>query len=107
MVYFLQRRDGLVKIGYTDSLKQRIQVLTSAHSKKLHSGKRMTLRLLATVEGGREREKELHQQFRHCRVEGEFFQKCDCICQFVSCVNPKFQRLRSTYHSSDCPNKTS
>ena len=52
VIYFLQREsDGLVKIGTTIKLGNRITALKKRHGK---------LRLLGIIEGGRVREKVVH-----------------------------------------------
>ena len=57
------------------------------------------LRVLAKLEGGRERERELHAQFKAARLKkntrmSEWFRMSDDLCCFLSTLNPKL-RLRS------------
>ena len=63
MVYFLQdmRRDR-IKIGYVDVMSVEDRV----HQIRLNN--RGLIRLLATIEGKRERERGLHQKFQNSRV---------------------------------------
>ena len=60
MIYFAQPVDGgPIKIGTTENLDSRLYAL------ERHYG--CLLALLATMEGGREREVEIHAQFAHLR----------------------------------------
>lgn len=81
MVYFVQdMRRHLIKIGYTQSMTSRLQTLKSEFG---------LVRVLATTQGMREREQELHRQFHEDRRDGEWFRMSDAICCFVSRLNPK------------------
>jgi hypothetical protein len=61
MVYFLQPTDGgPIKIGYTDNLDQRRLQL------QVHYG--TSLALLATMEGGKEVERAIHERFAAHRI---------------------------------------
>ena len=56
------------------------------------------LRVLAKLEGGRERERELHAQFKADRLKknarmSEWFRMSDDLCRFVSTLNPRLQLL--------------
>ena len=63
MVYFLQdMRQDRIKIGYVDVMTVEARV----HQIRLNH--RGLIRLLATIEGKRERERELHQQFQSSRL---------------------------------------
>ena len=64
-IYFIGDGEH-IKIGYTkgDARKRLAQ---------LQTGNSRALRLLATVEGGPDKEVELHQQFDSCRLTGEWF----------------------------------
>lgn len=62
MVYFGQAQNGLVKIGWTESVFARIQSI-SAHV-------RQRVQLLAAVPGTRQDEAELHRRFAAVRVHG-------------------------------------
>ena len=93
MVYFLQdmRRDR-IKIGYVDVMS----VENRVHQIRLNN--RGLIRLLATIEGKREPERELHQQFQKSRVlintrYGDWFRMSDDLCCFVSSLNSKLRLL--------------
>ena len=94
MVYFLQdMRQDRIKIGYVDVMTVEARV----HQIRLNH--RGLIRLLATIEGKRERERELHQQFQRSRLlvntrYGDWFRMSDDLCCFISRLNPRL-RLRS------------
>lgn len=56
IVYFLQRADGDIKIGYTSTygFQRRMRALTREHG---------ALKLLGVVPGHRDKEQSLHQRF--------------------------------------------
>lgn len=74
-VYFIQRADGLVKIGFSHSPQLRLSQLKTQH------GCGMTL--LATTQGARLKEAELHKKFAEDRVAGEWFHPSDQLMQFI------------------------
>ena len=93
MVYFLQdmRRDR-IKIGYVDVMTVEARV----HQIRLNH--RGLIRLLATIEGKRERERELHQQFQSSRLlvntrYGDWFRMSDDLCCFISRLNRRLRLL--------------
>jgi hypothetical protein len=59
MIYFLQRADGLIKIGTTNHYPQRLRALEKEEGK---------LALLGWAMGGMTEEGELHDQFALCRA---------------------------------------
>lgn len=63
-IYFLRRRDGLIKIGTTTDLTTRIEALAAAHG---------PLDVVRVINGDLLRERQLHQQFRAYRQFGEWF----------------------------------
>lgn len=75
-VYFLQRQDGLIKIGYSQDAKVR--------ASQLHGPIGQRLRLLATMPGGCEKEAELHKRFARHRVRGEWFNPSPEITDFIN-----------------------
>lgn len=77
-VYFIQRADGLVKIGFSCSPSLRLSQLKTQH------GCDMTL--LATTQGARLREKELHETFTHDRIVGEWFEPSDQLMKFIKAL---------------------
>lgn len=77
LVYFVQAGEGgPIKIGYTSfSVEKRIATLQTAQPERL--------RLLATVEGGRN-EVFLHDYFSKHRKNGEWFEPHSDILQFLA-----------------------
>lgn len=63
-IYFLRRSDGLIKIGYTARLKDRMSALSKSHG---------TLEVVRVINGDRHREKRLHAQFARFHQFGEWF----------------------------------
>lgn len=60
VVYYLRRRDGLIKIGFTSNLALRAGMLTQTYG---------DLDLLATEPGSRNIERQRHRQFRTARLD--------------------------------------
>ena len=78
--YFVQKGDdGLVKIGYTRNIKQRMQSLKTKH------GKDCILR--ATRIGGRQREMAYHFQFAADCIEGEWFHPSEALLAEIERLN--------------------
>lgn len=75
-VYFLQAEgDGLIKIGRTINPDKRVRELqTLAPS---------PLKLLALVEGGKDREREIHEMFVDARSHGEWFEPTPQLLRFI------------------------
>lgn len=66
-IYFLRRKDGLIKIGYTANLKRRLEHLTKSHG---------ALEIVRLINGDKHREKRLHGDFRAFNQFGEWFRDC-------------------------------
>ena len=64
-VYYLRRKDGLVKIGYTNNLVRRRTALEKQYG---------PLKLMCAHYGYRNVEGKIHQMFEEYRVEGEWFE---------------------------------
>lgn len=77
MIYFMQAVDGgPVKIGFTDDLPTRHYQLERNYGRPLA--------ILATMEGGREREAEIHARFAHLRLgKKEQFRPGVDLMQFI------------------------
>lgn len=75
-VYFVQQAStGLIKIGYTGNVEQRVSSLRNGHG---------DLVLLAVIENGtRLAERNLHEMFASCRVSGEWFRPHDDLLRFI------------------------
>lgn len=95
MIYFLQRKDGNVKIGYT-----RGQV----NGRKAELERRYgSLILLGLHEGGLEVERHLHWRFRQFRLDGEFFIYSDELADYVATNAINSRPFNSPIHLPQCP----
>lgn len=66
MIYFIQTADNqYIKIGKADNPAKRIA--------ELQTGAPLRLKILATMPGGHEIERAIHQRFSHLRTQGEWF----------------------------------
>lgn len=83
VIYYLQRADDLIKIGYSCRLKTRISTLQQVHG---------SLTLLATHPGYRSAERALHQRFADDRVEGEWFLPSDDLLAHIALVNRRAEK---------------
>lgn len=63
-IYFLQRADGLIKIGTSHNFPVRLAHLTKSHG---------MLGVLRLVHGGAKRERQLHTKFKRFHEYGEWF----------------------------------
>ncbi|NRF60890.1 GIY-YIG nuclease family protein [Vibrio coralliilyticus] len=69
-VYLIKAVDSKIyKIGATTELDKRIKALQNFHHERLE--------LIASGKGGKKLEKELHKQFAHLQVKGEWFKLSD------------------------------
>lgn len=86
MVYFVQdMRKSLIKIGYSNQVSARLQVLRSQFG---------LVRLLATIDGMAARERDMHNLFHADRVKGEWFEMSNDLCRFITQLNTRLT-LRS------------
>lgn len=84
MIYFIRgQRSGMVKIGSTENLKERLRAL------KVGSPER--LEIMALMEGGAEEERRLHETFAECRSNGEWFHPRTELLAFIEklSLNPR------------------
>ena len=65
MIYFIKSESGHVKIGYTKNVENRIESFSTAHG---GMGK-----LLFTIPGNYELEKELHEKYKKYHYSNEWF----------------------------------
>lgn len=78
-VYFVG--EGMaVKIGFTEDVKRRFSSLQCDHHAELT--------LLATIPGPPSREAELHRQFRHLHIRGEWYRLEDELRDFIGGLGP-------------------
>ncbi len=77
MVYFVSQGNK-VKIGFTNNIKQRM--------KNIKTSSPLSLKLLGTIDGDRNVEKELHLKFHQYKdnLFGEWFQWSDEIRDYIN-----------------------
>jgi hypothetical protein len=73
-VYFIRAGDA-IKIGRTTNLAARFRALATASP--------VPLELLATVSGGRELEAQLHREWQHLHIRGEWFEADEELLRFI------------------------
>lgn len=78
-VYFLSSH-GLVKIGFSTRLEQRIQALRASSP--------VVLELVAAIPGTRQLETSLHQQFKKLRKHGEWFLAAEPLSSYILGLPP-------------------
>lgn len=75
-VYFVREGAvGPIKIGHAFNVAKRLATMQTANPR--------ALRLLREVDGGRERERELHARFSHLRIRGEWFRPDPYLLGFI------------------------
>lgn len=74
VVYFVQRRDGAIKIGTTAHLRARLASLTREHG---------TLAVLGLMRGGFTEETQTHKRFEDARLGGEWFSPSTELLSFI------------------------
>jgi len=76
-VYFIREADGgAVKIGISSSVSKRLCELQTGNPRKLE--------VVHVIPGGLKKERELHNKFRNHRLEGEWFEWCNMIEDFIN-----------------------
>jgi len=76
LVYFItaSNKDN-IKIGCASCPEDRLDYL--------QTGSPVRLKLLGVMEGGRKKERELHNQFAHLRQHGEWFERSESLLNFI------------------------
>ena len=83
LVYFI-KAGRKIKIGQSLNPHRRLKAIQGGYSTKTpRTLDTSNARLVATEPGGQAREFELHQQFAHLRVEGEWFQHADELRDYI------------------------
>jgi hypothetical protein len=75
VVYFIRAGDA-VKIGRTANLAARLRSLATASA--------VPLELLADVPGGKREEAELHRQWQHLHIRGEWFEASEELLHYIA-----------------------
>lgn len=82
-VYFI-RCEGFVKIGYAIAPHKRLKQLQATDGTKYPDGMNCsTAALIQTEPGGINRERDLHQQFKHLRHTGEWFTEAKELTDYI------------------------
>lgn len=84
VVYFAQAENGLIKIGNTSFIEDRLF--------SLRMGSPIAINLLATTKGDRAREKQFHAKFAAHRLHGEWFRPHPEILDEVARLNLRSAR---------------
>ena len=75
-VYFMQREDLLIKIGFSHDASKR--------SKQLMGANACDLKILLTMDGGQPLETELHKRFKIDNHHGEWFRPSLELMNFIN-----------------------
>lgn len=75
-IYFMQAGKGPIKIGFSTNIKSRLPEIQRWHPEEI--------RLLKTVKGRIEGEKDIHRLFREDRIRGEWFKPSDKLMAFIN-----------------------
>jgi hypothetical protein len=90
VVYYVQRSDGLIKIGTSRQLAARLITLKREHGE---------LTLMAVHGGAHKEENAAHTQFRELRVEGEWFRAEVPLVEHIA----KMRQEASTFRRPGLP----
>ena len=86
MIYFITDYD-YIKIGTTNNLFTRFNELQTSNARKLH--------IVATTEGSYKEEADLHNKFKDCRYNREWFHYTEDIQSFIKSLD-KYDRTVET-----------
>jgi hypothetical protein len=94
MIYFVQSKQGFIKIGTAIDVDSRLSNLQTASP--------TTLKIKAVLEGSYQTEKGLHELFEHIRYKGEWFKYNDELKYFIRAIrsNPSENNIYSLYRIS-------
>jgi len=76
-IYFVQRADGLIKVGFSDDFENRFDRLSKSHP---------GLKVIRVIEGDRRREKSFHHALRSHHEYGEWFRPEPEVFDFIENV---------------------
>ena len=78
-VYFAEAENGLIKIGYSGDLNNRIR--------NLNGGSPIKIQLLASKPGTKNDEEKLHAKFKKYRKRGEWFEANSKLSDYIKEIN--------------------
>ncbi|KKK58276.1 hypothetical protein LCGC14_3046080 [marine sediment metagenome] len=85
MIYFIQAENDLIKIGYTNDVKQRLRTLRTMSPERLN--------LMKTIKGDQKQETLLHRRFKHLRSHGEWFRSEQELLDYIIYLHsPEYYR---------------
>lgn len=87
-VYFM-RCGPYIKIGYSVNPRTRLSQLRSDPTKCPADIDRSTIELVQTEPGGRNREYQLHQQFKHLHHFGEWFTEAPELTEYIESLSER------------------
>lgn len=91
-VYYVQRTDGLIKIGYTSQLRNRMSALRAEFG---------PLTQLAVHAGGYKAEQSMHRKFAAHRVRGEWFRpSADLLAHIARIIESQQSRTTPVVESA-------
>lgn len=73
-VYFVQRSDGVIKIGFTMNRAKRFRKLEREHG---------PLKILRLIKGTFTTERQIQKRFKDCNISGELFSPTDDLMAFI------------------------
>lgn len=77
-IYFIQRADGLIKIGYSSNLASRLDQIRKSHGDVV---------VLKVINGDQRREREIHYQFDQHREYGEWFRPDTAVVDAINAIH--------------------
>jgi hypothetical protein len=88
-VYFL-RCEGFIKIGYSIAPRKRLSQIRGGDATRCPEGiNRSSIVLVQTEPGGRQRERQLHQQFKHLHHWGEWFTEAPELTEYIESLSER------------------
>lgn len=91
IIYFAQEQTGLIKIGITTNLFQRLN--------SLQMERNTILNLLFHTTGNKIIETELHTKFSHLCEEGEWYKPDAELLEFIKNIKRKVTSMDVTYYN--------
>lgn len=75
-VYFVRKNDGIIKIGFTKNIPERMKSLEASSGSKIE--------LLTTIDGGIKEESMIHDIFKEDRLIGEWFRPSEKLISYIA-----------------------
>ena len=81
MIYFIEDPGGAIKIGYSGR-----DVMARMNAIQVHNPRRLAL--MAMMDGGKDKEREMHGRFVELRIGGEWFRREEPLTSFIASLPP-------------------